>query len=59
MTAIILSFPPETSQQKADRFLAAWQMQRCAGVKPEHRNLPDDSFERDLAIIRECMERTR
>lgn len=59
MTALILSFPAETPQQEADRFLAIWQEQRRAGLKPEQRTLPDDNFHRDLEIIRQVMERTR
>jgi hypothetical protein len=59
MTVRIIAFPAETSQQEADRVLAVWQEQRRAGIKPEQRHIPDDTFERDLAISRECMERTR
>lgn len=59
MTAIILSFPAETPQQEADRFLAIWQEQRKAGVPADQRQIPDDSFHRDLEIIRQVMERTR
>lgn len=59
MTVRIIAFPPETSQQAADRVLREWQRQRKAGVPAEQREIPDDQFERDLAVIRECMERTR
>ena len=47
----------ETAQQYADRLLSFWQLQRAAGIKPEFRRLPaNDSLERDLEIIRQCME---
>ena len=42
--------------------LAIWQLQAACGVKPEDRRLPpandQDSFDRDLEIIRKVMERT-
>lgn len=41
--------------------LAIWQLQGACGVKAQDRKLPpandQDSFDRDLAIIRKCMER--
>lgn len=51
-----------TPQQTANEFLAIWQAQRVAGIPPEERGLPSpandrDSFERDLEIIRQAMER--
>jgi len=47
----------ETAQQYADRLLSFWQLQRAAGIKPEFRRLPaNDSLERDLELIRQCME---
>ncbi len=58
MTVRIIAFPIETSQQEADRLLAIWQEQRKAGIKAEQRALPDDSFSRDLEIIRKVMERS-
>jgi len=45
------------SQTRANDLLAIWQLQREMGIKPEDRRLPDDGFERDLAIIRQCLER--
>jgi hypothetical protein len=49
--------------QPQDRaMLELWQLQRAAGIKPEDRKLPSlaandrDSFERDLEVIRQCME---
>lgn len=41
-----------TPQERANAALAVWQWQRSAGIAPEDR-----IFERDLAIIRQCMER--
>lgn len=39
-----------------------WRIQSRLGIKPADRRLPSsandrDSFERDLEIIRQCMER--
>jgi len=45
------------SQTRANDLLAIWQLQREMGIKPEDRRLPDDGFERDLEIIRQCIER--
>jgi hypothetical protein len=59
MTARIIAFPPETSQQTADRVLAEWQRLRKAGLRPDQRLDACDAFERDLAIIRQLMERSR
>ena len=50
---------PSTPQQRADEALRVWQEQRRAGVPAEQRQIPDDSFNRDLEIIRQVMERTR
>jgi hypothetical protein len=55
----LLAYPEQTPQQRADEFLRVWQEQRKAGVKPEQRHIPDDTFSRDLEIIRQVMERTR
>lgn len=51
-----------TSQERASEMLTIWQLQRLAGIAPEDRRLPSpandrDSFERDLAIVREIMGR--
>ena len=52
-----------TSQQQATLALLDWQEQRKAGIPPEQRRLPindnksADEFARDLAVIRECLER--
>jgi hypothetical protein len=54
---MILAFPVETPQQRADALLRLWQEQRRAGIKPDQRSLPDDDYHRDLEIIRECMDR--
>lgn len=59
MTALILAFPAETSQQQADRVLAEWQRQRRAGIPAAQRQIPDDAFNRDLEIIRQVMERSK
>jgi uncharacterized protein (UPF0548 family) len=56
---MLLALPSQTPQQRADEALRIWQDQRKAGLKPEQRALPDDSFSRDLEIIRQVMERTR
>jgi hypothetical protein len=45
------------SQTRANDLLAIWQQQRAAGIPPEQRWLPDDEFERDLEVIRQCLER--
>jgi hypothetical protein len=55
---MILALPSETSQERGNRLLREWQEQRKAGVRPDQRTLPDDSFHRDLEIIRQCMERS-
>lgn len=51
-----------TSQQRADNILWIWQLQRQAGIKPEDRKLPDpvadSAYERDLDVLRKCLERT-
>ena len=45
-------------QMRANDLLSLWQLQRRMGVRPEERRLPsDDEFERDLEIIRQCIER--
>ncbi len=40
--------------------LSIWQLQRAIGIKPAERRLPPandpDSFERDLEVIRRCLE---
>jgi hypothetical protein len=59
VTTIILAFPGQTPQQRADEVLRIWQEQRKQGVKPEDRQIPDDKFNRDLEIIRQVMERSR
>lgn len=47
-----------TSQQEADNILSFWQAQRAAGIKAQDRRLPsDEAFERDLEVLRQCMER--
>lgn len=47
-----------TAQQNADDLLRIWQLQRQIGVKPEERRLPaDDSYSRDLDVIRRAIER--
>lgn len=48
-----------TNQQRADNILSFWQAQRAAGIKPEDRRLPpsDQDYERDIEVIRRCMER--
>lgn len=52
-----------TPQQHASQLLALWQSGRAAGIPPEHRlppindNRTPDDFERDLDVIRRCMER--
>jgi hypothetical protein len=53
----------EVEVQPQDRaLLEIWQLQRAAGIKPDDRKLPplpandQDSFERDLESIRQCME---
>ena len=55
---VILAFPSDTPQQRADEYLRIWQEQRKAGIKPEQRTLPDDGFNRDLEVIRQVMERS-
>lgn len=52
----------ETPQEHANRALSVWQLQRAMGIEAQDRRIPApmndaDSFERDLAIIRECMDR--
>jgi len=42
-------------QDRANELLRYWQAQRA--IKPEERRFPDDEFERDLEIIRQCLER--
>lgn len=56
---MVIAMTRETPQQSADRALAEWQIQRKAGLKPEERKVADDAFNRDLEIIRQCMERSR
>lgn len=50
-----------TTQEEADNLLSLWQLQARIGIKPERRLLPkrksDSQFDRDLEIIRQCMER--
>lgn len=49
-----------TRQQSADQLLDLWRLQRQLGVPANDRKFPDaneDSFERDLEVIRKCMER--
>lgn len=52
-----------TRQEEATTYLEIWQLQRMAGIKPDDRKLPQlpandqDNFERELEIIRQCMER--
>lgn len=47
-----------SEQSRANDLLSIWQAQRQAGIKPEDRRLPsDDGFERDLEVIRQCLER--
>lgn len=50
-----------TKQQEAQQLLDLWQLQARIGIKPERRLLPklksDDQFNRELEIIRQCMER--
>lgn len=47
-----------TPQQKADVALTVWQIQRIAKIPVEDRRIPDpDSYEKDLAILRQLMER--
>lgn len=50
-----------TSQQRADALLAAWQLQRAAGIPANDRRLPeqDAEFERDIEILRRLMARGR
>ena len=50
-----------TAQQRADELLRLWHIQRAAGIPANDRWLPsrdDREFERDLAILRQVMERT-
>ncbi len=42
-------------QERANELLRYWQAQRDRN--PEDRRLPDDEFERDLQVIRQCLER--
>jgi hypothetical protein len=52
-----------TAQQQADAALSIWQLQRRLGIPAEARALPindnksADDFERDLEVIRQCIER--
>ncbi len=52
-----------SSQQQADTLLAFWQIQGRLGIPADKRLLPEndnqsiEDFERDLQIIRACMER--
>jgi hypothetical protein len=51
---------PASSQHEADTLLPIWQQQRAAGVPARERVLPstDLDFERDLDVVRRCIERT-
>lgn len=50
-----------TNQQKADSLLDLWRLQRALGIPANDRKFPhaneQDRFERDLEVIRKCMER--
>jgi len=52
-----------TNQQQADAALSLWQLQHRLGIPAASRMLPIndnrsvDDFERDLQVIRECLER--
>jgi hypothetical protein len=51
-----------TPQQRADDLLSIWRMQRAVGIPANDRWLPtrdDREFERDLAILRQLMERSK
>lgn len=54
---MLLRLPKETPQDEASRVLHDWQIQRKAGIPPEKREIPDDAFSRDLAPIREAIDR--
>lgn len=50
-----------TAQQQAEILLTAWRIQRAAGIPANDRRLPaltsDQAFDRDLEVIRQCMDR--
>jgi hypothetical protein len=52
-----------SSQRRADDLLSLWQLQRRLGIEAPRRALPIndnqsvDEFERDLQVIRDCLER--
>lgn len=52
-----------SSQRRADDLLSIWQLQRRLGIDASQRILPTndnqsvDEFERDLQVIRDCLER--
>jgi hypothetical protein len=52
-----------TSQQQADKLLDLWRLQDRLGIPSSRRVLPTNDnqseaeFERDLEVIRQCIER--